>query len=112
MIVRTWHGAVPLEKAAAFRDYLEQTGVTETKATPGNLGAYVYHETQDQYEHFFLVTYWESYAAVRRFAGQSPHIAVTYPEDSVYSLISDPIVLHHEVQTLPDRFPLIPPYQA
>jgi hypothetical protein len=66
MIVRTWHGIVPAEKADGFLDYLLNTGVAEAKA------------------------YWESIDSIRSFAGPKPHVAVTCPEDGKYGLISDP----------------------
>lgn len=106
MIVRSWHGIVPVEKAAGFREYLNLTGIAETKVLAGNLGAYMYSQTQDAYEHFFMVSYWTDYDAIRAFAGPKPQIAVTYPEDSKYSLISDPIVLHHEISNVPKEFPI------
>lgn len=105
MILRSWHGIVPLEKADGFRDYLLKTGIAEAMATPGNLAAYMYHITQDTYEHFFMVSYWESMEAVAAFAGDQPHIAVTYPEDYQYELISDPIALHHEIKSMHECFP-------
>jgi heme-degrading monooxygenase HmoA len=106
MIVRTWHGIVPLAKADGFQKYINQTGVAEAVALPGNLGVYLYTQTQNGYEHFFMVSYWESYEAIKAFAGTDYHIAVTYPEDGRYELISDPIVLHHEVTAMPAQFPL------
>lgn len=106
MIVRSWHGIVPVENASGFREYIFNTGIKEAKATKGNLGAYIYSRPQDKYEHFFMVSYWESIDAIVNFAGKEPHIAVTYPEDYKYGLISDPIVLHHEVQNVPSGFPI------
>ena len=97
MISRTWHGLVPLNKKEAFNKYLNETGVNEAVSIPGNLGAYVHVEEQDQYAHFFLCTVWSSWEDIVKFAGKSPDIAVTYPEDSKYGLISDPIVIHQEV---------------
>lgn len=38
-------------------------------------------------------------ASSSTFAGLSPHLAVPYPEDRAYGLISDPIALHHEVSS-------------
>jgi len=107
MIVRSWHGIVPVEKAEAFKEYLRITGVAEAKVTPGNLAAHIYSQTQDKYEHFFMVSYWKDMESIKAFAGVSPQIAVTYPEDSKFGLISDPIVLHHEVQSVPNEFPCL-----
>ncbi|MBN1141698.1 MAG: hypothetical protein JXB25_07905 [Deltaproteobacteria bacterium] len=97
MILRSWHGAVPLEFGAAFEQYLKDTGVAEAEALPGNLGVFWKRILQGDFEHFYLLTYWDGWESVRRFAGDTPHIAVTYPEDARYGLISDPIVLHQEV---------------
>ncbi|EGD46159.1 Antibiotic biosynthesis monooxygenase [Ruminiclostridium papyrosolvens DSM 2782] len=105
MIVRSWHGIVPIKKAEAFREYLLVTGVAEAKATPGNLAAYIHSQTQSEYEHFFMVSYWQDMESIKAFAGDKPQIAVTYPEDSKFGLVSDPIVLQHEIQSIPNGFP-------
>lgn len=107
MISRSWHGAVPVKCAEGFDAYLNKTGVAEALSLPGNVGVHTYRQTQGDYEHFFMISYWESMKAVEAFAGPNPHIAVTYPEDSQYGLLSDPIVLHQEVQSLPKEFPLV-----
>jgi heme-degrading monooxygenase HmoA len=84
MIVRTWHGIVPLEKAEGFRKHLQNTGVAEAKSIKGNKGAYIYSQSQGDFEHFFMVSYWENIESIHSFAGLKPHIAVTYPEDDQY----------------------------
>lgn len=106
MIVRTWHGIVPIHKSEDFRKYLMMTGVAEAKALSGNLGVYIHNQSLGGYEHFFMVSYWDNLDSIKKFAGMNPQIAVTYPEDSKYDLISDPIVLHHEVPEVPTEFPL------
>lgn len=104
MIARSWHGAVPADQGEPFYKHLLKTGVAEAKATKGNVGIHLHHENQGLYTHFFLITYWADFEAVRRFAGPEPQRAVNYPEDERYGLISDPIVLHHEVLCVPERF--------
>lgn len=100
MIVRTWHGCVPLQHQQGFTDHLTVTGLQHAEATAGNLGAFVRQEIQGQYAHFFLATYWESLAAVKRFAGEDYQVAVTYPDDEAFALISDPYVFHHRVDEI------------
>jgi heme-degrading monooxygenase HmoA len=100
MIFRSWHGTVPAQHGDSFNLYLHSTGIAEAKALAGNLGVFVKRVRQDNYEHFFLLTYWDKWDSIRVFAGESPNIAVTYPEDGQYELISDPIVLHQEVATV------------
>jgi heme-degrading monooxygenase HmoA len=107
MIVRSWHGIVSNAKAASFEAHLIRTGVNGAKTTPGNLGAFIHHQSQREYTHFFMVSYWNGWEAVRDFAGPEPHIAVEYPGDADFGLISDPVVLHHEVGEAPEHFPLI-----
>ncbi|AUV02156.1 hypothetical protein AAIG33_14530 [Phytobacter ursingii] len=97
MIVRTWHGCVPLAHAEGFAAHLQLTGVTHSQGVKGNLGAFVKRVTQGEWEHFFLATYWADIAAVKAFAGEDYHVAVTYPEDEKFCLLSDPYVFQHDV---------------
>lgn len=100
MIVRTWHGCVPSIYAEAFSRHLDATGVAHARAVEGNLGAFVRMETQDNLTHFFLTTYWVSWDAIKEFAGDTYERAVAYQDDERFSLISDPLVLHHEVSQI------------
>ncbi len=63
-------------------------------------GAYVRRETQGKWEHFFLATYWKDLEAVKAFAGEQYQIAVTYPDEEQFQLLSDPYVFQHNVQTV------------
>lgn len=100
MIVRTWHGCVPLENAEGFATHLQLTGVKHSQGIEGNLGAEVKRVTQQNWEHFFLATYWTDIESIKAFAGEDYHVAVTYPEDEKFSLLSDPYVFQHEVKTI------------
>lgn len=104
MISRTWHGAVPMLHKEGFKKYLDETGVKEAKEIKENRGIYVKVVDQEDYAHFFLCTVWESMEDVVQYAGSQPEIAITYPEDAQYGLISDPIVIHQEVQKAANPF--------
>ena len=104
MISRTWNGIVPEEHEAEFQEYLNLTGVKEVKEIEGNLGVYMEKVLQDGYCHFFLCTIWASWKEIFLYAGKQPHIAISYPEDSQYGLISDPIVAHQEVSNANNPF--------
>ncbi|MHB8064988.1 MAG: hypothetical protein ACYDG2_20595 [Ruminiclostridium sp.] len=104
MITRTWHGIVPIDNKYDFSAYLNETGVKESLAINGNLAAYVHIVEQNEYAHFFLCTIWSCWDDISLFAGSEPNIAVTYPEDNAYGLISDPIVIHQEVSTIQNPF--------
>jgi len=97
MIARTWHGMVPIEMRDSFEKYEYQTGVKDALAIKGNRGAFLKIVEQGEYAHFFLCTKWDSMASMIAYAGNNPTIAVTYPEDQKYGLISDPVVIIQEV---------------
>lgn len=63
-------------------------------------GALVRQENQGEWAHFFLATYWQDLAAVKAFAGEDYHVAVTYPDDDAFELLSDPYVFQHEVEAV------------
>ena len=71
MIVRTWHGCVPLQHAEGFARHLERTGVEHAQSIAGNRGALVRQENQGEWAHFFLATYWQDLAAVKAFSMKS-----------------------------------------
>lgn len=100
MIVRTWHCCVPLKHAEGFSAHLQKTGIEHSQNTPGNQGAFVRRATQGEWEHFFLATYWLDLTAVKAFAGEDYHVAVTYPDDEQFQLLSDPYVFQHEVSEM------------
>ena len=97
MIARLWHGAVPEARGDAYLDYLDRTGLPDYRATPGNRGVQVLRRTEGGRTHFLLLTLWESWDAVRAFAGDDPERARYYPEDAEYLLELEPRVTHYEV---------------
>lgn len=102
MIIRTWHGCVPLKYAEGFAQHLQKTGFEHAKRTAGNRGASVRREKQSGWEHFFLATWWDDLEAVKAFAGEDYHVAVTYHDDEQFELLSDPYVFQHHVQSISD----------
>lgn len=104
MISRTWHGMVPIKHREAFKAYEYETGVKDTTALPGNRGAFLTVVDQGPYAHFFLCTKWDSMESMMAYGGDNPTVAVTYPKDEEYGLISDPIVIIQEVADDRDPF--------
>ena len=97
MIVRMWHGVTPESKADAYLEYLKKTGVKEYRAIEGNRGVLVLRSISNGRAEFLTVSYWESYDAVRKFAGDEIDKPVYYPEDKEYLLEFEPKVVHYEV---------------
>ena len=101
MIARSWHGAVPRERAEAYHAYLLQTGVPDLRATPGNQGVYVMRRTEGELAHFLMISLWDSLESIRAFAGDDVERARYYAEDSDFLLELAPTVTHYEVLEAP-----------
>lgn len=97
MIARIWRGVVPTEKATQYLDYLQQTGVPDYRATPGNLSVAILQREVEQGTEFTTLTYWSDMASIRAFAGENPSIARYYPADDEFLLWREPFVEHFDV---------------
>lgn len=97
MIARIWRGVTPEARADAYFDYLMKTGVPALRATAGNRGVYVLRRLAEGRAEFLLISLWESFEAIRRFAGPELDKAVYYPEDKDFLLELEPRVSHFEV---------------
>ena len=94
MIARIWRGFTSLDDATAYLKYVEETGLKEYRATPGNRGAWILWREVDGRAEFLTVSLWESEAAIVRFAGDDIDRAVFYPEDDRYLIDRDLTVSH------------------
>jgi heme-degrading monooxygenase HmoA len=97
MIVRVWRGVTPEAKADQYVQFVKATGVKDYRATEGNQGVLLLRRVSDGRAEFVLISFWESWDAIRRFAGDNVNKAVYYPKDQEYLLALDPEVLHYEV---------------
>lgn len=99
MIARIWQGRTRPGMGKAYLAYLEQTGLKEYRETPGFKGVTVLRRDIGEKSEYVLITLWESFEAIKRFAGPEPERAVYYPEDDRYFPESErrPEVLHYEV---------------
>ncbi|WP_127546604.1 hypothetical protein [Actinoplanes sp. OR16] len=98
MIARMWRGWVPTERVGAYTTYIEQTGLTGYRRTPGNLGAQMWsRDLGDGRSEVTTLSWWESLDAIRGFAGDDISQAVFYPEDDAFLIDRETTVTHHEV---------------
>lgn len=97
MIARIWHGATKASVSDEYLDYLNQTGIPDYRATEGNRGVHVLRRVDDEKAHFLLITFWESFEAIKKFAGDDVEKAKYYSEDKKYLLELEPRVEHYEV---------------
>jgi heme-degrading monooxygenase HmoA len=97
MIARTWRGATRAEDADAYLDYLDRTGFSEYRKTPGNRSVLGLRRIVNDRAEFLLISLWESEAAIRGFAGEDIGKAVFYPADERFLIERDNHVSHYEV---------------
>ncbi|MFC6673178.1 antibiotic biosynthesis monooxygenase [Marinobacterium aestuariivivens] len=97
MIAREWKCRVPLTHSESFTKYLYETGIKDSSATPGYLGAQIFRRSVFKNIELTLITYWDKLESISTFAGEDISQARLYPEDEVYELEPDLSVQHYEV---------------
>jgi heme-degrading monooxygenase HmoA len=97
MIARFWSGAVRIDDADAYADYIRETGFSEYGQTPGNQGAWLLRRDDGDRTEFLTLSLWESAGAIRAFAGDDIEAAVLYPEDERYLIDGESKVTHYAV---------------
>jgi heme-degrading monooxygenase HmoA len=97
MIARIWRGVTLDSKSDEYLDYVKRTGVRDCRATAGNRGVWVLRKLVNGRAEFLFISLWESFDAIRKFAGPEIEKAVYYPEDEKFLLGLDPNVTHYEV---------------
>jgi heme-degrading monooxygenase HmoA len=97
VIARIWRGAVRREDGDAYAEYIERTGVTGYRSTPGNRGVTMLRRDVDDRCEFLMLSLWDSIDAVKAFAGEDHETAVFYPEDDRFLIERDEKSSHWEV---------------
>ncbi|MGH7713126.1 MAG: antibiotic biosynthesis monooxygenase family protein [Gemmatimonadaceae bacterium] len=97
MIARTWHGRVRADQGDEYYAILQRSGLADYRATPGNRGVLVLRRTEGDVTQFVLTSFWDSFDAIRIFAGDEYERAHYYAEDDRYLLEKEPFVTHHDV---------------
>ena len=64
MIARHWHGRVPAERADAYYQYLQRTGLRDDASTPGNRGLSVFRRLEGGVAHLDRLPIWDSWDAI------------------------------------------------
>jgi len=102
MIARIWHGRTPASKAGAYVDYLQVSGVKELRETPGNRGVFLLRRAGAQEADFLVLSLWDSFEAIRAFAGADLEKARYFAKDREFLLEFEPNVAHYEVESAPE----------
>ena len=102
MIARIWHGITLESRGDEYFNYVMETGVKDYRSTQGNRGVYVLRRIRNGQAEFLLISLWESFEAIRKFAGDDIEKAVYYyPKDKEFLLELEPNVKHYEVLASP-----------
>jgi heme-degrading monooxygenase HmoA len=96
-IARIWRGRTLAAKADEYQSYLDKSGISRVRATPGNLGVTVLRRNDGEKTEFLVLSIWESVDAIKKFAGEDYQKAVILPRDREYLLEVEPNVLHYEI---------------
>jgi heme-degrading monooxygenase HmoA len=96
MIVRIWHGRTKATDAAAYRQFVIDTGIKDYSSTKGNLGAQVWQRQDGDITHIWTVSWWNDLSSIKAFAGDDIEKARYYDEDKKYLLEFEPAVMHCE----------------
>ena len=97
MIARLWHGMTKSEHSDEYLEFLHKSGIPDYRGTPGNKGVSVLRRTEGKRAHFLLISYWDSYEAIKAFASDEIEKARYYPEDKRWLLEFEPHVIHYDV---------------
>ncbi len=103
MIARIWRGRTREADQDTYYQYLQKTGLPDYRATKGNRGVWVLRRVYEGKAEFLLISLWDSWDAIKAFAGPDYEIAVYYPEDRKFLLELEPHVTHYEVLSEPSR---------
>jgi hypothetical protein len=81
-IARIWRGRTPAARAEEYARYLYDHGIKplEEKA----LGVQLFREDRGEETEFVTISYWESVAAMSRFAGRDPRRIHHLPRDAEF----------------------------
>ena len=97
MIIRMWRGKTLLEKADAYEDFTSGRAGPDYSSIPGFKAFYFTRRDHADHAEFLLITHWDSFEAIKQFAGEDYARAKYYPEDQGFLLDFPDEVEHFEV---------------
>jgi heme-degrading monooxygenase HmoA len=97
MIIRMWRGKTSLEKADEYEVFTSGRAGPDYSSIPGFKAFYFTRRDHADHAEFLLITHWESFEAIKQFAGEDYAKAKYYPEDQGFLLDFPEEVEHFEV---------------
>jgi heme-degrading monooxygenase HmoA len=97
MIARVWQATAGTDGAAAYRAHFAAKVLPELASVPGHRGAYLLEREDGDQVVIQVLTLWESFDAIKGFAGPDLAAAVVEPEARAVLDAYDDRVVHHHV---------------
>jgi heme-degrading monooxygenase HmoA len=97
MIIREWRGRTERQRADAYPRHFRDRVLPELRQTAGFLGAELSRREAAGVVEFLVLTRWQSWEAIRGFAGADVAAAVVEPGAVAALTDYDPHVRHYEV---------------
>ena len=97
MIMRIWHGVTKKVVGEVYSQYIQETGIPMYKAQEGNRGVYLLRRNQEDRSEFYLLSLWDSFESIEKFAGPNLAKAKYFDQDKDYLIELEPEVAHFEV---------------
>ncbi len=97
MIARIWRGRVPESKSDEYAEYIKETGVADIKRVKGNKGVFLLRRNEAIFSCFMVLSLWDSFDSIRKFAGDEVDKAQYYPQDNDFLIEKDQKVFHYEI---------------
>jgi heme-degrading monooxygenase HmoA len=96
-VARMWHGRVPAAKAEEYTIYINEAGLKQIRTIEGNLGLQMFRRAENDVAEFYVISYWKSRDAIRKFAGNDIEKASFLPRDREYLINPELQVKHFDV---------------
>lgn len=93
---RVWHGWTTPGNAALYEELVTETVLPSHEELPGYLGSQLLRRDVGEEVEFLVITGWESYDAIRGFAGDDYDRATIPPEAEKLLARFDPRAIHYE----------------
>ena len=84
MIARIWRGRTRESDQNSYFEYLQATGLKDYASIPSNRGVWVLRRVYEGKAEFTLISLWDSWDAIKAFAGPEYEKAVYYPKDKKF----------------------------
>ena len=97
MIVRTWSARATPAGAADYHAYFDGTLLPQLRELAGFAGGYLLSRETDGAVELTTHTFWESFNAIRAFAGTDVTRSVVEPEAQAALLDFDATAVHRDV---------------